>query len=130
GGPTFEGVFASDGPYVMPYDYGAYVAACAGASCPGGRPDFFLARLPAGAPLPTAGAERYVFTGAADVVIPATWGTGGALAWDVPGLTLAFPEGRRLIAEGGLQATGVRLTAAVDSLGWGGLVFRQGPGGV
>src|SRR5690606_7725328 len=93
--------------------------------CPEEGPDFFLARLPEGAAAPTASAQAYAFSDSTDVVIGSGWGTSGALAWDVPGLTLAFPEGRRLVVEANLSVTGATLTEAEAGQRWGGVAVYE-----
>ena len=115
GGPFYEDAFA--GSYVIPYNH-AY--AC-GTGCAVEPPGYFLAPV---AEVPDATPPlRFTFAREADVLIPPA---PTALMWDVPGLELAFPDDRLLIVEGGLDATGVRLTKADGALGWGGVVFRHG----
>jgi hypothetical protein len=121
-GAFFEDVFAAPDLYVVPYNHRA---AC-NPNCPFPPPGYFLARVPETGPPPTYADQEYTFAREADVVIPSGW---GPVPWNVPGLTLRFPDDRRLVVEGALDATGVTLTKAAGALGWGGVVFRQPPSG-
>jgi hypothetical protein len=118
---SYEDAFA--GPYVVPYDH---ERACA-QGCPEEPPGFFLTRLPDGAARPTATTQRYTFAAEDDTEIAEE---GEWLTWDVAGLEVAFGAGRRLYVKGGaFTADDVTFTAAVDTLGWGGIAFVEGSEG-
>jgi hypothetical protein len=121
----FEEAFGDDGDYVIPYNHDHYTATCE-VNCPAdpdALPGYFLAPFPVTGNAPTTTTQRYTFADEADVVLPSEWET---VSWDVPDLLLQFPAGRRLVAEGVLNATDVKLTAANATTGWLGVRFEEG----
>src|SRR5690606_18060813 len=121
-GPYFEDVFGQR--YVIPYNHDHYAAACA-PDCSAEAPGFFLARVPLSGDRPDADERRFEFADEADVRGPPSWGTGGALAWDVQNLVLAFPAGIRLLVEADLAVEGATLTEAAAGQGWGGVAVYE-----
>ncbi len=124
-GRWHEQAFA--GAYVVPYNPPPVVLGGPVGHAPGSvMPGYFLARLPAGAPLPTAAERRYTFASEADAVVPSSWGSVGwdSGVWAAPGLELTFPPGRRLVVGADLTARRVTLTEATMGQRWGGVVVR------
>ena len=126
----YENCFA--GSYVIPYNTDYFQNVCGGQSGP--ISNFFLYPLkrvlrPASGQNGSGQSDPldYTFASEADVVIPSAW---NGTTWGIPGLTLRFPENRKLIVEGDLTASGVTFTASDPAYGWRGIRFEPGASGV
>lgn len=115
GGTFFEDVF-SEG-YVIPYDLAYFRDQTTSTSWE--QPGFFLSPVDY-APDSTSG-RTFTFAAEGEARAHPTWSP----VWDVPDLTLQFPQGQRLIVEGDLTADGVTFTEA-GSQSWGGIAVYAG----
>ncbi len=112
--------------YVIPYNLPLVAAAGGNAS----GIDAFLTPISTSCgPLPftqlpacMSDTRVYRFAPAGNVTIPAAWSP----VWDVPGLTLEFAPGTRLVVSGQLDARGTTLTAANATQGWFGSLVDGG----
>ncbi len=118
GGALFyEDVFA--GSYVLPYDLGTYYAQ-EDPNIDWNPTGFFLSPVDY-VPTTTSG-RTFTFAAEGDSRIRSEWSP----IWDMPNLELKFPQGRKLVVEGDLDADGVTFTDDDANQGWGGLRVESG----
>ena len=121
GSNYYEDVFANG--YVLPYDLSYYCQDTTSSPCPTGsitHIGYFLSPV-AYVPSSTSG-RTFTFAAEGTARVFEEWTT----TWDIPNLTLRFPQGRKLIVEGELEADGVTFTEAASEQGWGGVAVYSG----
>ena len=116
---SYEHSFPS-GQFVMPHEWAHYAAT---APNPGSAPNHFLTVVSAAGDPPDLLAQPvYQFSGMTDVPVPA----GRDWIWDIPDLTLRFPEGTKLVVNGALAASSVTFRADYSVQPWGGILVDGG----